>query len=104
MKIALLGYGKMGRIIEKFAIERGHEIVLKIDETNLDQLTTENLQKADAAIDFSTPHSVIGNIHLCLEASTPVVVGTTGWYDQIDEIKNKVESGNKSLLYGSNFS
>jgi len=104
MKIALLGYGKMGRIIEKFAIDRGHEIVLKIEESNLAELTKENLQKADAAIDFSTPHSVIANIELCLEADTPVVVGTTGWYDQIDEIKNKVEAGNKSLLYGSNFS
>ena len=104
MKIALLGYGKMGRIIEKFAIDRGHEIVLTIDETNLDQLTKENLQKADAAIDFSTPHSVLNNIQSCFDADVPVVVGTTGWYDQLDEIKRICESGNKSLLYGSNFS
>ena len=62
MKIALLGYGKMGRIIEQFALDRGHEIVLKIDENNIDQKTTENLQKADVAIDFSTPASVISNI------------------------------------------
>jgi 4-hydroxy-tetrahydrodipicolinate reductase len=104
MKIALLGYGKMGRIIEKFAQERGHEIVLKIDETTLDQLTTENLQKADAAIDFSTPHSVLGNINACFAAGTPIVVGTTGWYDQMDDIKNKCEESNNSLLWGSNFS
>lgn len=104
MKIALLGYGKMGRIIEKFAIDRGHEIVLKIDETNLEQLTKENLQQADAAIDFSTPHSVLSNINKCFEADLPIVVGTTGWYNQLEEIKNNCEEGNKSLLYGSNFS
>ena len=79
MKIALLGYGKMGRIIEKLAIDRGHEIVLTIDETNLEQLTTEHLQKADAAIDFSTPHSVLNNIKSCFDANLPLIVGTTGW-------------------------
>jgi len=104
MKIALLGYGKMGRIIEKFALERGHEIVLKIDESNLDQLTTENLQKADAAIDFSTPHSVMNNINACFQAGTPVVVGTTGWYDQMEDVKKKCDESNNSLLWGSNFS
>ena len=104
MKIALLGYGKMGRIIEQFALDRGHEIVLKINETNIDQKNTENLQLADVAIDFSTPHSVISNIESCFEAGLPLVVGTTGWYDQIPEIKARCEAGNNSLLYASNFS
>ncbi len=104
MKIALLGYGKMGRIIEQFALDRGHEIVLKIDENSLDQKTTENLQKADVAIDFSTPHSVISNIESCFEAGLPLVVGTTGWYDKIEEIKAQCEESNNSLLYASNFS
>ena len=104
MKIALLGYGKMGRIIEQFALDRGHEIVLKIDENSLDQKTTENLQNADVAIDFSTPHSVISNIESCFEAGLPLVVGTTGWYDKIEEIKAQCEESNNSLLYASNFS
>ncbi|MFD2160845.1 4-hydroxy-tetrahydrodipicolinate reductase [Paradesertivirga mongoliensis] len=104
MKIALLGYGKMGRIIEQFALDRGHEIVLKIDENNVDQKNSENLRLADVAIDFSTPHSVISNIESCFEAGLPLVVGTTGWYDRIPEMKNKCEESNNSLLYASNFS
>lgn len=94
----------MGRIIEQHALDRGHEVVLKIDENNIDQKTTENLQKADVAIDFSTPHSVLSNIESCFLAGLPIVVGTTGWYDKIDEIKQECEISNNSLLYASNFS
>ncbi|HEY0245086.1 MAG TPA: 4-hydroxy-tetrahydrodipicolinate reductase, partial [Mucilaginibacter sp.] len=83
MKIALLGYGKMGKIIEKIATDRKHEIVLKIGFDNLHELTEENLQKADVAIEFSTPATVLNNIGLCFKAGVPVVVGTTGWYDQL---------------------
>ncbi len=83
MKIALLGYGKMGKIIEKIATDRKHEIVLKIDFDNLHELTVENLQQADVAIEFTTPSSVISNINKCFEAGIPIVVGTTGWYDQL---------------------
>lgn len=104
MKIALLGYGKMGQIIERFAAERGHEIVLKIGLDNISDLTTENLKKADTAIDFSAPDAVIGNIYECFEAGIPVVVGTTGWYGKLQEVKNDCLNGNNSLLYGSNFS
>jgi len=104
MNIALIGYGKMGQIIERFAIERGHEIVLKIGTANLDELTVSNLRKADVAIDFSMPDSAIQNIHTCFDANVPVVVGTTGWYGQLQEIKNECLSGNNTLLYGSNFS
>lgn len=104
MRIALLGYGKMGQIIERFAIERGHEIVLKISIDNVEDFTTENLKKADVAIDFSAPDAAVANIYKCFEASLPVVVGTTGWYGNLQEIKNDCLSSNNTLLYGSNFS
>ena len=104
MKIALLGYGKMGKIIEKIAISRKHEIVLTIGVDNLQDLTTENLQKADVVIEFSTPAAVISNIEHCFTAGVPVVVGTTGWYDKLPAIKQQCEQGGNTLLYGSNFS
>jgi len=104
MKIALLGYGKMGQIIERFALERGHEIVLKINIDNLHDFTTANLAKADVAIDFSAPDAAVDNIYKCFDAGLPVVVGTTGWYGNLQEIKNECLSSNNTLLYGSNFS
>lgn len=104
MKIALLGYGKMGKIIEKIAADRNHEIVLTIDHDNLHDLTVENLKKADVAIEFSTPDSVLNNIQKCFEAQLPIVVGTTGWYGQLQQIKNDCEKHNSALLYASNFS
>lgn len=104
MNIALIGYGKMGQIIERFAIERGHEIVLKISSQNLNELTVSNLKKADVAIDFSLPDAAIKNIYTCFEANVPLVVGTTGWYGQLQEIKNECLLNNNTLLYGSNFS
>jgi len=104
MNIALLGYGKMGRIIEQFAIDRGHQVVLKIDAYNLDEFTAENLQQADVAIDFSTPDSALDNIERCFEAGVPIVVGTTGWYGHLQKVKDACEAGNNTLLYASNFS
>jgi 4-hydroxy-tetrahydrodipicolinate reductase len=104
MNIALLGYGKMGKIIEKIATDRKHNIVLKIDYNNLDELTAENLKKADAVIEFSTPGSVLSNINHCFEANVPVVVGTTGWYEHLPEIKEQCLRSNNTLLYASNFS
>ena len=104
MKIALLGYGKMGRIIEQIALDRKHEIVLKISNSNLDELTTENLQKADVAIEFSTPGTVLGNIEKCFAAGTPIVVGTTGWHHEMPQIKEQCQYHNASLIYGTNFS
>ena len=104
MNIALLGYGKMGKIIEKIATDRKHNIVLKIDHDNQHELTAENLKKADAIIEFTTPASVLSNIQLCFDAGVPVVVGTTGWYEHLAQVKqNCVESGS-TLLYASNFS
>jgi 4-hydroxy-tetrahydrodipicolinate reductase len=104
MKIALLGYGKMGKIIEKIAHDRKHEIVLKIDYSNLHELTTENLQQADVAIEFSTPSTVLGNIESCFNAGVPVVVGTTGWHEQLPRIKQECEQSNNSFIYATNFS
>ncbi len=104
MKIALLGYGKMGKTIETIALERGHEINLKVNADNLSQLTKENLQESDVAIEFSTPQSAYGNILKCFEANTPIVVGTTAWLDKLNEIKQKCLSGNHSFFYASNFS
>ncbi|PTQ95541.1 dihydrodipicolinate reductase [Mucilaginibacter yixingensis] len=104
MKIALLGYGKMGRIIEKIAIDRKNEIVLKIDENNAHELTTENLKKADVAIEFSIPDTVLGHIDACFKANVPIVVGTTGWYGHLQRIKDDCVDGGHTLLYASNFS
>lgn len=104
MKIALLGYGKMGKIIEKIALSRKHEIVLTIDHETLHDLTPENLQKADVVIEFTTPASVLSNIEHCFNANVPIVVGTTGWYEKLPEVKQQCVDGNKSLLWASNFS
>jgi 4-hydroxy-tetrahydrodipicolinate reductase len=104
MKIALLGYGKMGKIIEKIAQDRKHEIVLKIDYNNLDELTAGNLQKADVAIEFSTPSTVLGNIESCFKAGVPIVVGTTGWHHQLANIKEQCADGKNSFIYATNFS
>ncbi len=104
MKIALLGYGKMGKIIEKIAIDRQHEIVLKIDQDNTHELTAENLQKADVAIEFSTPHTALANITHCLNAGVPVVVGTTGWHESLPAIKQRCEQEGLAFIYGTNFS
>lgn len=104
MKIALLGYGKMGQIIEQIALDRKHEIVLTIDKHNADDLTVENLKKADAVIEFSTPATVISNIKKCFEAGVPIVVGTTGWYEQMPEIQQLCEQGNNAMMWASNFS
>jgi 4-hydroxy-tetrahydrodipicolinate reductase len=104
MKIALIGYGKMGRIIEKIAIDRKHEIVLKIGTGNRHLLTAENLQKADVAIEFSTPGTALHHIEQCFNAGVPVVVGTTGWYNELQNVKQQCETSNNSLIYASNFS
>ncbi|MFB1023365.1 MAG: 4-hydroxy-tetrahydrodipicolinate reductase [Vicingaceae bacterium] len=104
MKIALLGYGKMGKSIEIIALERGHEVVLKISSSNISDLTKESLQKIDVAIEFSTPEQVLTNIKLCLQAGTPVAVGTTGWSDSKELVYEQVKKSNGSFLSTSNFS
>lgn len=104
MNIVLLGYGKMGQLIEKFAVKRGHEVVLVVDKDNRETITAEDLKVGDIAIDFSEPAAAIQNISLCFEADLPIVVGTTGWYEHLDEIKSVCLEADQALLYGSNFS
>ena len=102
MKIAILGYGKMGKEVERTALERNHEIILKIDSQK--ELDAQDLSKADAAIDFSTPSSAPYNILKCFEFNVPVVTGTTGWSDKIEEIKRRCMKENQALFYSPNFS
>ncbi len=104
MKIALLGYGKMGKEIEKTALARNHEIVLKIDINNIDELNIENLQAADVAIDFSIPSGAFGNIMKCFDAGIPIVSGTTGWLDKFEELMDICRKKDKSFFYASNYS
>ena len=100
MKIALLGYGKMGQTIERIALERGHEIVLKKDEFN----TYEGLSDADVAIDFSIPSVAVENISNCFYAKVPVISGTTGWLDRYDEMVALCAAQNGAFISSSNFS
>jgi 4-hydroxy-tetrahydrodipicolinate reductase len=100
MKIALLGYGKMGKVIERIALERGHEIVLKKDENN----TYDGLVNADVAIDFSVPMAAVENISSCFQANVPVVSGTTGWLERYDEIIALCNEKKGGFISSSNFS
>lgn len=100
MKIALLGYGKMGKVIERIALERGHEIVLKKSSTS----SYEGLENAEVAIDFSIPDSAVCNIKQCFDTNVPVICGTTGWLERYNEMVSLCESKNGSFIYGSNFS
>ncbi len=104
MKIALLGYGKMGKMIEVIAIERGHTIACTVSTTNLAIMETEAFTTADVAIDFSTPASVIHNIHTCFAKNVPVVVGTTGWNNDLASITDQCNQQQQALLHASNFS
>jgi 4-hydroxy-tetrahydrodipicolinate reductase len=104
MNLALIGYGKMGKEIEKIAVSRGHKINLIIDINNPEDLTIENLKKCDVAIEFTIPKSAVNNYNLCFEAGIPVVSGTTGWLDKKDEVVKKCAEMNATFFYGSNFS
>jgi 4-hydroxy-tetrahydrodipicolinate reductase len=100
MKIALLGYGKMGQVIERIALERGHEIVLKKDEFN----TYDGLSNADVAIDFSVPSAAVDNISSCFHANVPVISGTTGWLEHYDAMLALCAAKNGGFISSSNFS
>lgn len=104
MKIALIGYGKMGKAIEEIATANDDEVVLRITIDNTEDFTIENLQKADVAIEFSTPHSAAENIKKCFDANVPVVCGTTGWLKDLDSVKQYCIEKNSAFLYASNFS
>ena len=104
MNIAIIGYGKMGHEIEAIAKERGHNISLIIDKDNRDDLTPENLSKVDVAIEFTTPETAFENVKACLLAGKPIVSGSTGWLDKLEEAKELAKKGNGALFYASNFS
>jgi 4-hydroxy-tetrahydrodipicolinate reductase len=104
MKLALIGYGKMGKAIEEIALQRNHEIVLTIDEPNLSDFTKENIAKADVAIEFTGPHSAYDNVKNCLEFGIPTVCGSTGWIEKMEEIKKICTEKNSSFIYSSNYS
>jgi len=104
MRIALIGHGKMGKELEKAALSKQHEIVLVVTSANADDINKLNASHADVAIEFSTPGAVMHNINKCFDAHVPVVVGTTGWYDKIPEVREKCTKEGHSLIYASNFS
>lgn len=103
MKIALLGYGKMGKAIETEAVLRGHTIISKIDVSST-SADWENLKQADVVIEFTRPESALENIKKIIELNIPIVVGTTGWYENYNQVKNWVSDHNASLLHATNFS
>ncbi len=104
MKIALLGYGKMGKAVEKIAVAKNHEIVYKVTLENAMNFMPISLENVDVAIDFSMPSAAADNILKCFEARVPIIVGTTGWYEQFDEIKEKCLNEGQAMVYSTNFS
>ena len=104
MNIAIVGYGKMGKEIERIAQDRGHHIVLKIDENNVNSVISENLKNVDVAIEFSVPQSAFTNISLMLDHKVPVVSGTTGWVDKLDLIIERCKNDQGTFFYASNYS
>jgi 4-hydroxy-tetrahydrodipicolinate reductase len=104
MKIALIGYGKMGRAIEEVALDQGHEIVLRIGAGNRPDMTLEALRQADVAIEFSRPDAAFANLEACFRAGVPVVCGTTAWLDRLDEAKQLCAVHDGALFYAANYS
>ncbi|MES1261651.1 MAG: 4-hydroxy-tetrahydrodipicolinate reductase [Acidobacteriota bacterium] len=107
MKIAIVGYGKMGRMIESVALERGHEITLRLDEfnnANFEGITAENFQGVDAAIDFSIPSAAVRNIERIAALGVNLVIGTTGWLEQIDHVRDVVAQTGIGLVWSPNYS
>ena len=104
MKIALIGYGKMGKAIEETALHRGHEIILKIDVNNLSDFTQEHLQQADAAIEFTGPHTAFENIKKLIGFGIPTISGSTGWTEKFKEVIKFCEEKNGTFIYSSNYS
>jgi 4-hydroxy-tetrahydrodipicolinate reductase len=104
MKIALIGYGKMGKTIEHFALQRGHSITIRIDKDNTDDIYSDIFKSSDIAIEFSVPETAFHNVSTALNLGVPVVCGTTGWLDKLDEIKQLCEKQKLAFIYSSNFS
>lgn len=107
MKIALIGYGAMGKLIERLAVENGHEIGVIIDDSDANLFPgelAEKLRGCDVAIDFTVAMAVRRNVEACVKARVPVVLGTTGWNEQRQEVENVVKEGDGALIFGANFS
>ena len=104
MKIAIIGYGRMGHMVEEVARKQGHEISCIIDVDNTEKFASKEFKESDVAIEFTTPGSAVDGILACFAAKVPVVVGTTGWDNSIDDIKEMCEKGAGTILYASNFS
>lgn len=104
MKIALIGYGKMGQTIEKIAVSRGHEIVCVIDVNNAQDMDSDAFKSADVAIEFTRPESAIANLRKCFAAQVPVVCGTTGWVAEMPKVRKEMEAADACLFWASNFS
>lgn len=104
MKIALLGYGKMGKAVESVAVERGHEIGAAIDDNDDWMAKIDDCRDCDLAIDFSTPDTAVSNIMRCFDLGLPIVVGTTGWYEQLDSVVHDCQEREQALFVASNFS
>ena len=104
MKAAIIGYGKMGREIERILRERGHDVPLIIDLDNRSDLSAERLREVDAALEFSTPATAYDNIRACIDAGTPVVSGTTGWTGRLEELRTRCRERNGAFFYASNYS
>lgn len=104
MNIALIGYGKMGKIIEEIALQRGHKILYRIDKESTDLLEKGRMNQADVAIEFTTPGTAFQNIMKCFDAGIPVVCGTTGWHKKLGEVEQRCLKEKQSFLYTTNFS
>jgi len=104
MNIAIIGYGRMGKEIEQVALERGHQVILKVDADNFNSITPNDFKTINVAIEFSIPQSAFSNINLCLDNNIPVVSGTTGWLDRKDDIIERCEKENQTFFYASNYS
>jgi 4-hydroxy-tetrahydrodipicolinate reductase len=104
MKAGLIGYGQMGKAVEAAALQRGHSVVFRIDENNLADFTRDNLRKADVILEFTGPHSAFQNIIEIIKSGVPVVSGSTGWMDKLEEVKKCCADQNGAFFYASNFS
>ncbi|MGD9977165.1 MAG: 4-hydroxy-tetrahydrodipicolinate reductase [Bacteroidales bacterium] len=104
LRVAIIGYGRMGHEVEAVALERGHRVVLKIDKDNAHELNPLNLKEVDVAIEFTVPQTVRKNVEACLATGIPVVCGTTGWNNGLSSVVEKVNAGNGTFFYASNYS
>lgn len=104
MRVAIIGYGKMGHEIERVLLSRGHSVALIIDQNNAHELNAENLASVDVAIEFTTPDTAYANVRKCIECGTPVVCGTTGWVERLVELQELCRQKQGSMIYASNYS